>query len=54
MTIERYKAGCKMRLILTVVFILSFSVPIFAANESVSTKQIPDVNTIDENANIVA
>ncbi len=54
MTIERYKARCKMRLILTVVFILSFSLPIFAADEPNSTKEIPDVQTIVNKANIVA
>ena len=43
-----------MRLILTVVFILSFSLPIFAANEESATKEIPDVQTIVNKANIVA
>ena len=54
MTIERYKARCKMRLILTVVFILSFSLPLLTADEPNSTKEIPDVQTIVNKANIVA
>jgi len=36
------------------VFILSFSLPIFAANEESATKEIPDVQTIVNKANIVA
>jgi len=43
-----------MRLILTVVFILGFSLPLFAADEQSATKEIPDVQTIVNKANIVA
>ncbi len=43
-----------MRLILTVVFILGFSLPLFAADEQSPTKEIPDVETIVNKANIVA
>jgi hypothetical protein len=43
-----------MRLVLTVGFILSFSLPLFAADEPNSTKEIPDVQTIVNKANIVA
>jgi hypothetical protein len=39
---------------LTVGFILGFSLPIFAANEESATKEIPDVQTIVNKANIVA
>jgi hypothetical protein len=43
-----------MRLILTVVFILGFSLPLFAADEQSASKEIPDVETIVNKANIVA
>ena len=43
-----------MRLILTVVFILSFSLPLVAANEQSAAKEIPDVETIVNKANVVA
>ena len=43
-----------MRLILTIVFILGLSLPVFGADEPNSTKEIPDVETIVNKANIVA
>jgi len=43
-----------MRHLLTVVFILGFSLPLFAADEQSATKEIPDVETIVNKANIVA
>lgn len=43
-----------MRLLFTVVFILVFSLPLFAADEQSATKEIPDVQTIVNKANIVA
>ncbi len=43
-----------MRRILTVVFILGFSLPLFAADEQGAAREIPDVETIVNKANIVA
>jgi len=43
-----------MRHLLTVVFILGFSLPIFAAGENSASKEIPDVQTIVNKANVVA
>jgi len=43
-----------MRHLLTIVFILGFSLPLFAADEQSATKKIPDVETIVNKANIVA
>ncbi len=43
-----------MRLLFTVVFIIGFSLPLFAADEQSPTKEIPDVETIVNKANIVA
>ena len=43
-----------MRYILTIIFILGFLLPLFAADESNSNKEIPDVQTIVDKANIVA
>jgi len=43
-----------MRFIWMTAFILGFSLPLFAADEPNSTKEIPDVQTIVNKANIVA
>ena len=43
-----------MRFVWITVFVLGFSLPIFAANEESATKEIPDVQTIVNKANIVA
>jgi hypothetical protein len=43
-----------MKLLWKLIFVLSFSLPIFAAEEPNSTDQIPDVQTIVNKANIVA
>lgn len=43
-----------MRHLLTMVFILGLSLPLFAAEKPDSTKEIPDVQTIVNKANIVA
>jgi len=43
-----------MRFVWMTVFVLGFSLPIFAADEPNSTKEIPDVQTIVNKANIVA
>ena len=43
-----------MRYILTVVFLLGFSLPLFSAEEPNSTKEVPSVQTIINKANVVA
>jgi outer membrane lipoprotein-sorting protein len=43
-----------MKYILTMVFILGFSLPLFAAKEPNSTKEVPSVQTIINKANVVA
>jgi hypothetical protein len=43
-----------MKYILTIVFFLAFPLPLFAAEEPNSTKEIPDVQTIVNKANLVA
>lgn len=43
-----------MKLLWKVIFVLGFSLPIFAAEEPNSTGQMPDVETIVSKANIVA
>ena len=43
-----------MRLMWTILFVLGFSLPLFAVDEPNSTEQIPDVNTIVNKANLVA
>ncbi len=43
-----------MRHIVTIIFILGLSLPLYAADEPNSSKEIPDVQTIVNNANIVA
>ena len=43
-----------MRYILTVVFLLGFSLPLFSAEEPNSTEEVPDVQTIVNKANVVA
>jgi hypothetical protein len=51
---KKMKWRCKMRHLLTIVFILGLSLPLFAAEKPDSTKEIPDVQTIVNKANIVA
>ena len=43
-----------MKYILTMVFILGFALPLFAAEEPNSTKEVPSVQTIINKANVVA
>src|SRR5210317_300604 len=48
------KWRCKMRFVLTVVLILGLSLPLFAAGQNDSSREVPDVETIVNKANVVA